>query len=39
MEEYEHEYACEYCGAGFSEEGLYNNETCDDCAVEHGLLD
>lgn len=36
--EYEELYACEYCGAGFME-GAYNNEICDNCAIEHGHLD
>lgn len=35
---YEELYACEYCGVGFME-GAYNNEVCDNCAIEQGLLD
>lgn len=35
---YEELYACECCGVGFME-GAYNNEICDNCAIEQGLLD
>ncbi len=35
---YEELYACEYCGSGFME-GAYNNEICDNCAIEQGHLD